>query len=198
MSCISLDRQDLDALIAASVPFIRINGASKEAWCRLIVDEKDGRVGPWEFRAQFDVICDGTWRREGEVLYFVTDADGDLRLVGQSMSKLNGRWKTVPMYSSASKQPLGRKALFHTSSWPAIERGLRSSEVPPFTVSAIFRADLEKVCHSAKGALKGCLEIPEVGRQRLSYHVETWVCKIDHRPKPLWNKDKVPREYRDT
>ena len=128
--------------------------------------------------------------------YFVTDSTKKLRLVGQSMSKLKGRWKTVPMSSVETQRKLGRKALFHTSSWPAIESGLRDAEPPPFTVSAIFRPELESLCRSSTGSLRNCLSIPESHRQRLSYHVETWVCQLDHRPRPLWNKDKVPHAFR--
>jgi hypothetical protein len=196
MISMSIDRQNLHSLISTATPFIRITSAERESWCRVMKDENDGRIGPWDFVATFEVLDDSTWKRKGEVIYFVTDNSGVLRLVGQSMSKLNGRWKTVPMSSTTSKQRLNRKALFHTSSWPAIESGLRAAEPPPFTVSALFRPELERLCRSAKGSLNGCLDIPETHPQRLSYHVETWVCELDHRPNPLWNKDKVPHVYR--
>lgn len=158
--------------------------------------DEDGRFGPWEFVACFEVLSETIWNQKGEVIYFVTDSAKKLRLVGQSMSKLKGRWKTVPMSSVVSKQKLGRKALFHTSSWPAIESGLRDAEPPPFTVSAIFRPELEALCRSTQGALHNCLSYPETHRHRLSYHVESWVCQLDHRPHPLWNKDKVPLAFR--
>ena len=195
MSSTPLDRRDLHALNASATPFIRITSAKKESWCRVMEKEKDLRFGPWDFVASFDVLSDSTWSRPGEVIYFVNDSKGVLRLVGQSMSKLKGRWKTVPMSSVASRQKLGRKALFHTSSWPAVENGLRGSEHPPFTVSALFRPELESICRSASGSLRGCLDVPETHHQRLSYHVETWICEMDHRPTPLWNKDKVPRTF---
>jgi len=188
----TLDHQDLDSLIALASPFIRITGATKESWCRVMTKENDGRIGPWDYVASYEVISESTWKRDGEVIYFVTDRSGTLRLVGQSSAKLRWRWKTVPMFSTASKQSLNRKALFHTSSWPAIEAGLRSSEPPPFTVSALFRPELERFCHSARSALRDCLYMPETRLHRLSYHVETWVCELDHWPNPLWNKDKVP------
>jgi len=190
------DKQIVNDLISAATPFLRIKGASLRQWCRVMQKEKDGRIGPWDFVAEFEVLNQGVWRRQGEVIYFVTDATGLLRLVGQSMSKLGGRWKAVPMYDTLTKQPLKSKALFHTSSWPAIEDGLRSDDPPPFTVSALFRPDLEKLCRSSTGSLYRVLEEPETHRHRLSYHVETWVCSFDYRPKPLWNKDKVPLAYR--
>jgi hypothetical protein len=113
----------------------------------------DKRIGPWRYTAQYDVLDKETWTRPGEVIYFVVDADQRLRLVGQSMSKLNGRWKTVPMFDIVSHKPLGRKALFHTSSWPAIEAGLELGEHPSFTVSALFRDELEPICKAEAGFL---------------------------------------------
>jgi hypothetical protein len=186
----------LRELTSSATPFLRITGAKREPWCRVMQSESDGRIGPWDFVADFDVLNAQVWSRQGEVLYFVTDAEGDLRLVGQSMSKLGGRWKTVPMYDIKTKKPFGRKALFHTSSWPAIEEGLQSNDPPPFLVSALFRPELEKLCRSSTGYLRSTLELPQTHLHRLSYHVETWICSFDYRPKPLWNKDKVPLEYR--
>lgn len=190
------DRYDLQALMAAATPFIQITGASPEAWCRVMERKGDGRFGPWDFVARFDELCSTTWNRKGEVLYLATDATGVLRLVGQSMSKLKGRWKTVPMFDVKSQARLGRNALFHTSSWPAIESGLRSADPPPFTVSALFRPELERLCRAAGESLRKCLDKPESHLHRLSYHVETWICELDHRPHPLWNKDKVPLAFR--
>lgn len=190
------DLQSLRTLVAAASPFLRITGATCEGWCRVMKDEKDGRIGPWDFVAAFDVLSYSVWRRKGEVIYFVTDGTGALRLVGQSMSRLSGRWKEAPMYDVRTKQSMGRKALFHTSSWPAIEDGLRSTDPPPFTISALFRPELELICRSAESSLADCLRKPETDLHRLSYHVETWVCGLDHRPKRLWNKDKVPASFR--
>lgn len=188
----SSDLESLRALLAAAVPFLRITGALREDWCRVMQDAKDPRIGPWRYEAEFEVLDMSTWRRKGEVIYFVTDALGTLRLVGQSMSKLNGRWKTVPMYEAQSLQPLGTKALFHTSSWPAIEAGLRSDDPPPYTVSALFREALEPICRAASGSLSQVLLKPETHLHRLSYHVETWVCALDHGKNRFWNKHKVP------
>lgn len=181
----------LNALLAAATPFLRITGAGGQRWCRLMEKPKDPRIGPWDFVANFDVLSQSTWRRKGEVVYFVSDAHGALRLVGQSMSKLGGRWKTVPMYEVHTMKPLGRKALFHTSSWPAIEAGLRSTDPPPFTVSALFRDEFEPICRAATSSLADVLLKPETHLYRLSYHVETWVCSLDHSTTRLWNKQKI-------
>lgn len=185
------DQTALRSILRAATPFLRIKSATRTDWCRVMEDPNDSRFGPWSFVADFDTLDLSTWRRPGEVLYFVTDAQERLSLVGQSMSRLGGRWKTVPMFDVRSRLPLGRKALFHTSSWPAIEQGLRNADPPSFTVSAIFRADLEPICRSAAGSLRGVLSKPETHLQRMSYHVETWVCALDHGASPLWNKHKL-------
>jgi len=190
------DQAALRTLLNAATPFLRINGAEREDWCRVMEDPKDGRFGPWQFVADFETIDSSTWQRAGEVLYFVTDARSALRLVGQSMSRLAGRWKPVPMFDVQSRRPLGRKALFHTSSWPAIEDGLRNADPPPFTVSALFREELESLCRSASGSLRDVLAKPQTHLQRLSYHVESWVCSLDHGAQPLWNKQGVWHEPR--
>ena len=180
----------LQALLSSATPFLHITGAAREDWCRVMQNSKDKRVGPWKYTAYYEVLNQQAWDRAGEVIYFVTDKSRRLRLVGQSMSKLNVRWKRAPMYDVRSKQPLGRKALFHTSSWPAIEAGFMSGEAPPFTVSALFRDRLESLCRSSEIHAKA-LEQPETHLQRLSFHVETWVCSLDYDLHPLWNKQKV-------
>lgn len=172
------DQASLRSLLSAATPFLRITNAKREAWCRVMNDPKDGRIGPWQYTADYTVLDQKTWDRPGEVIYFVIDDKERLRLVGQSMSKLNVRWKRAPMYHVTSKLPLGRKALFHTSSWPAIEAGFNANERPPFTVAALFRDRLEPLCRAAKGSLPKTLLQPETHLQRLSFHVETWVCSL--------------------
>src|SRR5687767_3591727 len=111
------DRSTLDLLLSGATPFVRINDVKREDWCRVIQRPNDGRIGPWKYTAVYDVLNQKHWDRPGEVIYFVTDSQKNLRLVGQSMSKLNVRWKRAPMYDVATKGALGRKALFHTTSW---------------------------------------------------------------------------------
>lgn len=185
------DKESLRSLLSAATPFLHIKDAKQEAWCRLMKNPKDGRIGPWQYRANYMVLDQKTWDRQGEVIYFVVDALERLRLVGQSMSKLNVRWKRAPMYDVSSLRPLGTKALFHTSSWPAIEAGFKANERPPFIVKALFRDRLEPLCRNAKGALSKTLNEPETHLQRLSFHVETWVCSLDFETYRLWNKQKV-------
>ena len=187
------EKNSLQSLLAAATPFLCITGAKPEEWCRVMKDPKDGRIGPWKYTAEFTVLDQNTWDRHGEVIYFVVDSENRLRLVGQSMSKLKARWKMAPMYDVKSRQPLDRKALFHTSSWPAIEAGFKSAEHPPFTVSAIFRDRLESLCQASEGSLSELIRQPENHLQRLSFHVETWVCSLDFGAFKLWNKQKVAR-----
>jgi hypothetical protein len=181
----------LRSLLDAATPFLRITGVRRHDWCRLMEDPDDGRIGPWKYFADYVVLDQKVWGRRGEVIYFVTDASGKLRLVGQSMSKLRGRWKPVPMYDAKSLQPMGRKALFHTSSWPAIEAGFDSGDSPPFTVSVLFRDRLEPLCKALGDSLSHVLAKQETHLHRLSYHVETWVCSLDFGASRLWNKQKV-------
>jgi len=185
------ERSSLHQLLAAATPFLRITDVKPEEWCRVMKNPKDGRIGPWKYAAEYVVLDQKTWDRPGEVIYFVVDPENRVRLVGQSMSKLNVRWKKAPMYDVKSRRPLGRKALFHTSSWPAIETGFMSAERPPFTVSALFRDCLEPLCRAAESSLSETLLLPETHLQRLSFHVETWVCSLAFGTYKLWNKQKV-------
>jgi len=157
-------------------------------------DPADTRIGPWRFVAEFDVVDKAAWSQSGEVIYFVTDQAGRLRLVGESSNKLKHRWKEVPAHHAQTKARLPKKALFHSSAWPAIEGGFSAGEKAPFTVSALFRPELEALCR-AEGhgsPLFAALSIPE-GRKLLSFHVETWVCSLHFGTAPLWNKRKVTR-----
>jgi hypothetical protein len=115
--------QILETLVQASTPFLRIEGATPRKWMREMRSPKDGRIGPWNYEAQFTVLNAKAWSRTGEVLYFLTDNSGRLRLVGESGGKLKWRWKEVPMTDVTTRQLLGRRALFHTTAWPAIESG---------------------------------------------------------------------------
>lgn len=185
------EASSLGLLLSSATPFLRISDVSRHDWCRVMQNPRDGRFGPWKYLANMEVLNADVWGRGGEVIYFVTDSQKRLRLVGQSMSRLKGRWKLAPMYDPNSLRPLGRKALFHTSSWPAIEAGLLAGEPPPFEVSALFRNELDVVCSSAGESLAAIRSTPETHLQRLSYHVETWVCSLDFGSHPLWNKQKV-------
>lgn len=150
-------------------------------------DPKDGRIGPWNYEAQFTVLDEKIWSRSGEVLYFLTDSDGRLRLVGESGGKLKWRWKEVPMTDVVTGQLLGRRALFHTTAWPVIEAGL-SNERAPFTVRALFRPELEVLCRQISGPLAEALAKPE-DKKELSYHVEAWIRETFRAPLELWNRN---------
>lgn len=181
----------LQELVDAAHPFLRITGVERVSWCRDIANPRNKRIGPWKYKAQFAVLDDSVWSRKGEVLYFATDAGGRLRLVGQSSRRLKDRWRTSPMHDVQTRRPLGQWALFHTTSWPEIERGLDAGEAPPFTVSAIFRDELQVLCERTGGPLAAALACPETRLHRLSYHVETWICGQSRAGLHLWNKDKT-------
>ena len=181
----------LSALLRAARPFLEITGVERIDWCRSVSSPRDARRGPWRYRAVYDVLDNATWNAAGEVIYFVVDAAGCLRLVGQSKDKLRTRWRTSPMHEARTMMPLGQQALFHSSTWPAIELAINSGERPPFLVSALFRLELEDVCRSCGGHLAKTLSQTESHLRKLSYHVESWVCTLQTRERALWNKQKV-------
>lgn len=183
----------VNKLIATSTPFIRINSADRFDWCRVMTDPEDKRIGPWHYRAVYDVLDKNIWSQKGEVLYFVVDEINQLRLVGQSKNKLKDRWRTPPMFDVKTLMPLGEKSLFHTSAWPEIEAGFEKGEKMKYTVRAIFRNDLERECRSIGGPFLPLIEIPETDKHRLSYHVEQWICSLSNRGFDLWNKQGVER-----
>jgi hypothetical protein len=147
-----MNLQTINALTTAATPFLRVDEIKRVTWCRNV--ESGPRFGPWQYEAVFCELDGKTWQREGEVIYFVTDKQQRLRLVGESSRRLKDRWRMSPMHDVATRAPLGRKALFHSTAWGAIERGI-SREAPPFTVSALFREDLARLLaqHGAMNSL---------------------------------------------
>jgi len=95
------------------------------------------------------------------------------------------------MSNPVTRQKLGRNALFHTTAWPSIERAIDAGESPPFTVSAIFRPELQAVCEREGGMLARALAKPETKTLRLSYHVESELCALSGQGTPLWNTAKT-------
>ena len=186
--------QPLHALMRAATPFLRIDGAKPQSWRRNVNTlTKSGkpsgsrRAQPNRYEAMFTALDDKTWSRLGEVLYFVSDQSGRLRMVGQSSRRLQDRWRVSPMHSVEDGSHLGRRSLYHTTGWPAIESSF-DTEPPPFTVSALFRADLERVCREIGGPLSDALGMPETKLHKLSYHVEVWIRSLSRSGLDLWNK----------
>lgn len=136
-----MDTNLVGPLVGAARPFLRIDGVGRQDWCRNVA--KGVRRGPWRYKAVYEVLDDAVWCTLGEVLYLVCNAKGDLRLVGQSSRRLKDRWRVSPMYDLAQTRQIGH-ALFHSTAWPAIERGF-DEEAAPFTVMALFRPELERV-----------------------------------------------------
>jgi hypothetical protein len=71
------------------------------------------------------VLDEDVWSPKGKVLYLVTDCESKLRLVGESLRRLKDRWRMSPMNDVATREEIGH-ALFHSTAWPAIERGFSS------------------------------------------------------------------------
>lgn len=179
----------LAALLSAATPFLRITEVMRRDWCR---NTKNKRYGPWRYQARFDLLDRVAWGRRGEVLYFATDAQARVRLVGESSTRLKDRWRETPMHEVVTRAPLGEHALFHSTSWPAIESAFDAGERPPFTVSALFRPELEAVCDRVGGALAAAAALPRTERHGLAWHVESWVCTLKKSAGlPLWNVMKT-------
>lgn len=181
----------VNKLVQASKPFIRITGAKKFDWCRVMTKPTDPRIGPWHYCPDYQVLDERVWNQLGEVLYFVTDSLGKVRLVGESAKRLKDRWRTSPMFDIKTSAPLGRRSLFHSSAWPAIEAGFGLGDSSQFTIHAIFRPELQELCLAMGGPFMALLEKPETDRYRLAYHVEQWVCSLSAQGLNLWNKQGV-------
>ncbi len=171
-------------LLGAARPFLRIEGVERQDWCRNV--EKGPRRGPWRYKAVFEVLDNAVWSTSGEVLYLVRNAEGQLRLVGQSSRRLKDRWRVSPMYDLAGKTQIGQ-ALFHSTAWPAIERGF-DGEAAPFTVLALFREDLQRelASNAAKSEVAIC---PTTGK--LAEAVEGHILATEGLSLQLWNRAGV-------
>lgn len=178
----------LNSLVAAATPFVRIDGVHTQDWCRNV--SSGSRFGPWRYEADYTVLDKATWARTGEVLYFATDRLGKVRLVGQSSGRLKDRWRESPMHDVSSRVPFGRKALFHSTAWCAIEDGF-DVEVPPFTVKALFRPELELICRGGDPSLTHALQQLETDKYRLVYHVEQVILSSLGHALGLWNRQGV-------
>jgi len=177
-------------LLDAATPFLRIHGVTRCDWKRKMKKPTDPRIGPWRYSAKYDVIDDAAWNTRGEVLYLVTSAAGELKLVGESTNRLKDRWRKAPMYSVSSGEPLNDWSLFHSSAWKHIEKGLDQSPSVAFTVSAIFQPRLSEVC--AQAGLQRTLERAQAHGKSVAYEVETFLCEAPEHGPTLWNVNKNP------
>jgi len=168
---------------------LRITGVRRRDWCRNVAS--GSRLGPWKYECEHTVLDEAAWRRRDEVLYFVTDGTGGLRLAGQSSNRLADRWRMSPMHDVATRAPLGRKTLFHSTAWKAIEEGF-GIEKPPFTVRALFRAGIERVCRGIDDAsMLGALGNGGTPINHLAQHIEQMVLAFHGQRLRLWNRQGV-------
>lgn len=178
-----MNSQTIRTLIDEATPFLRIEGVKPVTWCRNV--QRGPRFGPWQFEAVFRELDGATWRREGEVIYFVTDSQNRLRLVGESSRRLKDRWRMSPMHDVANRAPLGRRALFHSTAWRAIEGGL-DAEVPPFTVRALFREDVAQLLSSL-----GEIDLLPSPDEHLCRRLEAAILAAVGATGELWNRKGV-------
>ncbi|MEO8250180.1 MAG: hypothetical protein ABI589_12495 [Burkholderiales bacterium] len=178
-----MNLQTIQALIAAATPFLRVEGTKPVTWCRNV--QSGPRFGPWQYEAVFSELDVKTWQRAGEVIYFVTDSQQQLRLVGESSHRLKDRWRMSPMHEVKTRAPLGRKALFHSTAWGAIERGV-AAEAPPFTVSALFRDDVADLL-----TRHGAMDHLPASDEHLCRRTESAILAAVGATGRLWNKRGV-------
>jgi hypothetical protein len=178
-----MNLQTIQALIAAATPFFRVEGIKPVTWCRNV--QSGPRFGPWHYEAVFSELDAKTWHREGEVIYFVTDSQQQLRLVGESSRRLKDRWRMAPMHEVVTRAPLGRKALFHSTAWGAIEHGI-TAEAPPFTVRALFRDDAARLLTRL-----GAMDHLPASDEHLCRRTETAILAALGATGRLWNRKGV-------
>ncbi len=173
----------IQVLIDAAKPFIRITGVKACDWRRNV--QQGSRIGPWRYEAEYKVLDDRTWSKTGEVLYFVTNSENRLRLIGQSGLRLKDRWRTSPMHDRVTGASLGRRALFHSTAWKAIEAGF-DEEAPPFTVSALFGDELRRILDANPGSF-----LVADGPHHLCRRVEASLLASSGSSMRLWNKHGI-------
>ena len=180
-----METKTLEQLIVGATPFLIIGGMRPVTWCRNV--QRGPRSGPWQYKAEYSVVNDTAWNRLGEVLYFVTDKLGQLRMVGQSSRRLKDRWRLSPMHDVHTKLPMGERALFHTTAWPQIERAVHKEKMP-LTVRALFGEDLAALCQRIGNPLSQLIEKCAEGPEHLSGRVEKFILETHGRSLGLWNK----------
>lgn len=178
-----MNLETIRALVNAATPFLIVEAIKPVAWCRNV--QSGPRFGPWQYEAVFSELDGKTWQRKGEVIYFVTDRQQHLRLVGESSRRLKDRWRMSPMHEVSTRAPLGRKALFHSTAWGAIERGF-ATEGPPFTVRALFRDDLARLMTSL-----GAMNHLPASDEHLCRRTESAILAAVGAPGRLWNRKGV-------
>lgn len=181
----------LTTLVRAATPVLRISGLKIETWRRRPgKDPRDFRIGPWH-AADWSIVDEHTYRRDGEVLYFLSDSAGVIRYVGESKGRLRTRWRTPPTDQQSSGTR--NSHIFHNIAWPRIEQILAHDPLAaPFTVSAIGVETLSALVRNCP-ELATAIEAESLrsgGRKHLSWLVETWLCKQPSLHSHLWNVAK--------
>lgn len=174
----------LNSLMNASTPFLQINGIGTLMW-RRHMKAGDPRIGPWA-ASIYEVLDEGTWRRNGECLYFLTDKNGRLRYVGESKNRLRDRWRTPPAVCALTGRDLGNAFVFHNRAWPPLERALKEDGgLAPFRVSVIHADALQSVVMSLPALARLKPEVRE--GKHLARLVQDWVCMESSLQRDIWN-----------
>ena len=172
------------SLLRASTPFLRITGLGPVSW-RREMKAGDPRIGPWSASIH-EVLDHDAWTRNGECLYFLTDAAGLLRYVGESKNRLPDRRRTPPAICATTGSDLGNAFVFHNRAWPPLERALKADHgLAPFRVSVIHADELRRVAESMP-ELAALLSAVREGRH-LARVVQDWICRQPAMQADLWN-----------
>jgi hypothetical protein len=175
---------DVRPLLSLGRPTLRIIGVEPINWCRMT---RDSRLGPWKYRALFEVLDPAAWRRRGQVVYFLTDRTDRVRHVGQSTNRLQDRWRESPMADCSTGSKLNMRALFHLTAWPAIEQEVDQGEIIDFTVNALSQDDLETAFQRSTGELKALTTtLTQAGE--MSKLMEQWLIGRLRSTGILWNR----------
>lgn len=171
-----------ERLLAASQPVMRISAISQGQWYR---KPSGPRRGPW-YSCEYEIVNESLWKRREECIYFVQDADNNLRYVGISVNRLADRWRSSPAYDKDLK-PLGRNELFHSQCWPEICAHHSFERPAGYSVSVIHGKALQAVLVGLNHPLS-CLGRLNDDADIAVVALEVWFIKRFE--SQLWNKRK--------
>lgn len=154
--------------------------------------EGDDRIGPW-YGSVHEVLDQRARTANGECLYFVTNADGELKYIGESKNRLGDRWKMPPAVCAVTGRKLGNPFFFHNRAWQRIERELLTDDArtSAFSVSVLRGPAL----YAAVDETPGLSQLKHTGNQKihLAKRVEQWFCGRPSLQAELWNIEGTGR-----
>ena len=185
------NQQVIEHVVSKSIPVLELSEVGGREWYR---KPKDGRRGPW-LSAKYQVLDQAIWFRKTSCIYFLRDAQKNLRYVGISLNRLEDRWRTSPAYTMDDVLLPGDE-LFHSQCWPKLCEHARAGNGGTYLVSVLSGAELIQLLAPLEHKLSHLAvfsEDPEI----IVTVLELWICKYGN---GLWNKaltgGKNPRANR--